>query len=324
MTRTFGIITLGIALLLVLGCSDDLPKSFKAIPAGTKMLATIDAPGLIRTMEKAAKGLAPDKTKAHGEQFKLLTKHALDLLGVDIRQLKTLLLIGDPDNPARSAILAEGLRMEGLKATKQADRHGIPVFGLPLGMFAAELPEMGVVIASGKTGLHAVIDAWTGKAKRLADSKEGKIIERLLNTDKDLDLLRVYLLGVKMPKMPLLSINFHAAGLFLHGDRGAVAALLSDEAGAKDLASTMRKGISSLQMVMAFGGAAALSKDSPIPLDKASADLLMRLVAKLSSSREKDMVKVSCKADIKPLLAKATEVGLDQLQVEMPPIHDTP
>lgn len=308
----------GILLLLLSACSKDLPESFKAIPASTKLVATLDAPAAIAMIEQAAGRLAPDKAKEHAEQIKMLNRQLMSLLGIDMKKLKTVLIMGDPEQPERSAVLIEGLGIQGLPGKSEGEHLGLPIKGLGLGLVATELPALGLVIASGQDGLRGIIDTFKGKAKRLIDTDEGKTIGRMLETDKDLDLMRVYLLGVKLPETGFLPMKFHSAGLFIHADRGAVAALLSDEPGAKDLASVLRKGISSMQMIMAFGGSSALGDDSPIPLDKATQDTLTRLLAKLETSRDKDLVKVSCRADLKPLLAKATELGMEKLQAELP------
>lgn len=63
MSRLHLSLVLGLGLLLLAGCSKDLPESFNAIPASTKLVATIDTPQAMQVLKNAAGKLAPEKAK---------------------------------------------------------------------------------------------------------------------------------------------------------------------------------------------------------------------------------------------------------------------
>ncbi|MBN2498207.1 MAG: hypothetical protein JXR96_26690 [Deltaproteobacteria bacterium] len=322
MTRRIAVQSL-IAALLLVGCSDDFPDEFDAVPASAEVVASVDARSAYELLRQTAIAAAPDGVKDKAPALDAVLSQAMDIAGLDLRKLDHLLLFGDPDAPSRGVAIALGLAAHGLKGKPAGEHLGVPIFEL-VGFTYAVVPGLGVVLAPGKPALTECIDAWKGKAKRLVDTERGKVLARLLGVERDLDLVRIYALTDKLPGSGMLPMKIQGGALLFHAERGAAGVLVSDEKGAKELAVWARRGISSLQMLTAFGASDVLGPKSPIPVDKDTEQHVLKLISRVETRQDREKVVVLCRAEMKQLVAGAARAGLEQLQVEMQPDRPPP
>jgi hypothetical protein len=296
-----------LGLMLAAACSKDVPPGLKAVPADTDVVASVDARALITFGKNVMQKVVPGDMKDQIPTFEALTQQAMQLAGFELHKLTRLTAMGSLSRPNDLALIAEGLTAADVKGEKRGEHQGLALYQVSsLGITYVELPGLGLVTSENEAMLKKVVDTFQGKQKGIRDTERGKVLERLLGAHKELDQVRVYLLTGALPDMGPIKIKMEGGGFFMHLDKGAVAMLLSDKAGASDVASKANMGLMATQAALAMGG----GKDMGIDLDKESQKTLTDALGKLRVQHQEDTVALSFTGDLKPLVEKAMALGI--------------
>ncbi|HOX44097.1 MAG TPA: hypothetical protein PK668_10895 [Myxococcota bacterium] len=302
-----------LGLVLSSACTKDVPPGLKAVPADTDLVASVDAPALLGFAKQVAGKAVPADMKAQIPTYEMLAQQAMQVGGLDLSRLTRLTALGSLSNPDDMAVIAEGLTAADVKGQPKGEHQGQPLFQVPaVGLTYAELKGLGLVAAGSDAMLKKVVDTYLGKAPGIAGTERGKVLERLLDSHKDYDQLRVYLLASSLPDMPI-PVKMQGAGFFLHLDRGAAGVLLSDKQGAGDIASKVNLGLMTVQAALTMGG----GKDMGVELDKDTLKAVSDALGKLRTEHKDDSVALNFAGDLKPLLEKAVAVGIKEARRDM-------
>ncbi len=299
--------------LSALACTKDLPGAMKAAPADVDLVGSLDAKATLAYVKQAMPQLVPAGMKDQVPDLEMLAKQAMQVAGIDISKLTTVHFYGYLGKGEKGAFLAEGLTAQGLNGQKAGEHKGAPIYKAMGKVPFAELKGLGVVVASDEAMLKKVIDTFKGDAKRLADTDKGKLLAELMKEHKDMDMIRLYLLTGKVPGGQAVPFKMDGGGMFFDVDTGAAMTLLTDKAGADNIAQKVGMGLMAAQAGLMMGG----GDDMPFKLDKETKSALSSFIGKIKTAKKDKSVTVSYKGDLKPLIAAVAGLGFQAYQQEM-------
>jgi hypothetical protein len=301
---------------LVAGCSKKLPEIAKAVPADADIVATLDAKTTLAYARQAITKAVPAEHRGKVSAVEMLLKKAVEMTGIDLDKLGKVTYIGWLGSQEQMAFIAEGVDAKSLKGQKTGAHNGVDVYAAEMVRYA-QLPGLGTLAAPTEPVLKKVLDAYAGKAKRIADTDRADVLEKLLDVEKDLDQLRMYLLTGEIPGGMPAPYKLKGGGFFLHVDRGATGTLVADQKDAKELKNKIDMGMMILQMALAAGG-----KDMglPVELDPATQKSVVDMLKNIKTGQKGEIVTVGYRGDLKPLIDKAIAMAIKELiQQEAPP-----
>jgi len=299
--------------LSALACSKQLPDAMKAVPADVDVVASLDAKTALAYVKQTMPKLIPAGMKDQVPDIEMLTRQAMQLVGIDLSKLTWLHFYGYLGKDEQGAVLAEGLSAEGLKGEKTGEYKGVTLYKAVGKVPYAELKGLGVVAASDDAQLKKVIDAFKGDVDRLADSDRGKLMAELMKEHKDMDLFRVYVLTSKLPGGQAVPFKMDGGGIFFDVDTGAAVTVLSDKEGVDNIAQKVGMGLMAVQAGLMMGG----GQDMPVKIDKETQSSLSSFIGNIKTAKKEKSVTISYKGDLKPLIAKMAGLGFDAYQKEM-------
>jgi len=306
MLRRFALII--VCICLAAGCSKKLPDVAKAVPADADLVASLDAKTTLAYARRAVTKAVPAEHKDKVPGVEMIMKKAAEMIGIDLDKLGKVTYIGWLGSRDQMAFIAEGVDAKSLKGEKKGAHNGIDIYAAKM-VHYAQLDKLGLLAAPSDTVLKKVLDAYAGKAKRVADTDRADILEKLLAVEKDHDQLRVYVLTGKMPDELPLPYKIKGGGFFLHVDRGATATVVAEQNDAKELKNKIDMSMMVVQAVLATGG-----KDLglPVELDPATQKSVIDVLKNLKTNQKGEIVTIGYKGDLKPIIDKAIALGIEQ------------
>jgi hypothetical protein len=312
--RNIALATLAVTLLLS-GCSKKPSGPVKVIPADADLVVSLDAKALLAYAKATLAKAVPAEFKDQIPSVEMIVGKVAQLAGVDLEKVTRVTFIGYLSSPEKMVLIAEGLTAQGMKGEKAGDRNGVARFTIAAAnVHYAELPGVGLVAGPNPAVLDGVIDTFSGKAKNITESERGKLLDRLLDSDKDLDQVRAYVLTGKFPGADA-SMPVQGGGMFLHLDKGVSMFVLADEATAGKIKQAIDFGMMGLSASLALGGL----PETELKFDEATKKLLTETLRKISTAQNGGMVSMSYKGDLKPLIEKALGLWLTLEKPEPPP-----
>lgn len=305
-----------ICLIMVAGCSEKLPEMAKAVPADADIVATLDAKTTLAYARQAITKAVPAEHKDKVPAIEMVVKKAVEMTGIDLDKLGRVTYIGWLGSQDQMAFIAEGVDAKSLKGQKKGAHNGVAIYAAEM-VHYAQLPKLGLLAAPTDTMLKKVLDAHAGKAKRIADTDRADVFEKLLEVEKDLDQLRMYLLTGQIPGGMPAPYKLKGGGFFLHIDRGAAGSLVAEQKDAEELKNKIDMGMTIMRMALAAGG-----KDMglPIELDPASQKTIVSMLNQIKTRQKGQIVTVGYRGDLKPLIDKAIALGVEEfVRREAPP-----
>ena len=306
MLRRYALIIL--CICLTAGCSKKLPEIAKAVPADADLVATLDAKSTLAYAKQAFTKAVPAEHKDKVPGVEMIMKKAVEMTGIDLDKLGKVTYIGWLGSQDQMAFIAEGVDAKNLKGQKKGAHNGVDIYAAEMIRYA-QIPKMGTLAAPSDTVLKKVLDAYAGKAKRIADTDRADVLEKLLDVEKDHDQLRVYVLTGKIPGEMPLPYKIKGGGFFLHVDRGATATVVAEQNDAKELKNKIDMGMMVVQMALAAGG-----KDMglPVEIDAATQKSMIDMLKNIKTRQKGEIVTIGYKGDLKPLIDKAIALGIEQ------------
>ena len=306
MLRRYALIIL--CICLTAGCSKKLPEIAKAVPADADLVATLDAKSTLAYAKQAFTKAVPAEHKDKVPGVEMIMKKAVEMTGIDLDKLGKVTYIGWLGSQDQMAFIAEGVDAQNLKGQKKGAHNGVDIYAAEM-IHYAQIPKMGTLAAPSDTVLKKVLDAYAGKAKRIADTDRADVLEKLLDVEKDHDQLRVYVLTGKIPGEMPLPYKIKGGGFFLHVDRGATATVVAEQNDAKELKNKIDMGMMVVQMALAAGG-----KDMglPVEIDAATQKSMIDMLKNIKTRQKGEIVTIGYKGDLKPLIDKAIALGIEQ------------
>jgi hypothetical protein len=302
-------------IALIAGCSEKLPEIAKAVPADADIVATLDAKKTLAYARQAITKAVPAEHQDKVPAVEMLLKKAVETIGIDLDKLGRVTYIGWLGSQDQMAFIAAGVDAKNLKGQKKGAHNGVAIYAGEM-VHYAQLEKLGVLAAPSDTVLKKVLDAHSGKAKRIADTDRADVFKDLLEVEKDLDQLRMYLLTGEIPGGLPAPYKLKGGGFFLHVDRGATGTLVAEQKDAQELKNKIDMGMTLLRMALATGG-----KDIrlPIELDPATRKSAMEMVNKITTRQKGEILTVGYRGDLKPLIDRAIALGVKELaQKEAP------
>ena len=311
-----------ICIALVAGCSKKLPELAKAVPADADLVATLDAKSTLAYARQAFTKAVPAEHQDKIPGVEMILKKAVEMIGIDLDKLGKVTYIGWLGSQEQMAFIAEGVDAKSLKGQKKGAHNGVDIYAAEM-VHYAQLPGLGTLAAPTDTMLKKVLDAYSGKAKRIADTDRADVFEKLLEIEKDLDQLRLYVLTGKIPGDMPIPYKIKGGGFFLHVDRGATATVVAEQDDAKALKSKIDMGMLVVQMALAAGGQ---DMGLPVEIDQATQKSIVEMLKNIKTRQKGEIVTLGYKGDLKPLIDKAIALGLQQALEEdaalLPPAED--
>ena len=304
-----------ICFALAAGCSKKLPEIAKAIPADADLVATLDAKTTLAYARQAVTKAMPAEHKGKVPAVEMILKKAVEMIGIDLDKLGKVTYIGWLGSQEQMAFIAEGVDAKSLKGQKKGAHNGVDIYAAEM-IHYAQIPKLGVLAAPTDTMLKKVLDAHAGKAKRIADTDRADVFEKLLEVEKDLDQLRMYLLTGRIPGEMPIPYKIKGGGFFLHVDRGATGALVVEQKDAKELKNKIDMGMMIVQMALAAGGQ---DMGLPVELDQATQKSIIDMLKNIKTRQKGEIVTVGYRGDLKPLIDKAIALGIEQVIRQEPP-----
>lgn len=290
-----------VCITLAAGCSKKLPEIARAVPADADILATLDVRKTLADARQAVKRALPAGDQGKVLAVEMLVKKAVELTGIDPEKLGRAIYIGWLGSREQMAFIAEGIDAKSLKGLKQGAHRGVDIYAAEMVRYA-QLPGLGTLAAPTEAVLKKVLDAHSGQAKRIGDTDRAKVLEKLLDVEKDLDQLRMYLLTGEIPGGMPSPYKLKGGGFFLHLDRGATGALVAERKDAQDLKSKIDTGMLFVQMALAAGGKGL---GLPVELDPAAQKSIVDLLKNIKTGQQGEIVTVGYRGDLKPLIDQA-------------------
>jgi hypothetical protein len=306
MLRRYALIIL--CICLTAGCSKKLPDVAKAVPADADLVATLDAKTTLAYARQAITKAVPAEHKDKVPGIEMILKKAAEMIGIDLDKLGKVTYIGWLGSQEQMAFIAEGVDAKSLKGQKKGAHNGIDTYAAEM-IHYAQLEKLGTLAAPSDAVLKKVLDAYTGKAKRIADTDRAGVFEKLLEVEKDHDQLRAYLLTGKIPGELPLPYKIKGGGFFLHIDRGATATVVAEQQDAKELKNKIDMGMSVLRLTLAAGGK---NMNLPVDLDPATQKSVVDLLNKINTRQKGEILTIGYEGDLKPLIDKAIALGIEQ------------
>lgn len=318
MLRRYALII--VCVCLAAGCSKKLPDVAKAVPADADLVASLDAKSTLAYAKQAITKAVPDEHKDKVPGIEMIMKKAVEMTGIDLEKLGRVTYIGWLGSQDQMAFIAEGVDAKSLKGQKQGAHNGVDIYAAEM-VHYAQLDKLGTLAAPTDSVLKKVLDAYTGKAKRVADTDRADVFEKLLEVEKDHDQLRVYVLTGKIPGEMPLPYKLKGGGFFLHVDRGATATVVAEQNDAKELKNKIDMSMMVLQMALAAGGQ---DMGLPIEIDPATQKSVIDMLKNIKTNQKGEIVTIGYKGDLKPLIDKAIALGIQQAFQEeaVPPVPD--
>ncbi len=288
-------------------CNPKLPPVMKAVPDGTDVIGSIDAKASLGYIKKTLPKIVPAELKDKIPNVTELAKQAMTIAGVDIEKLTVIHFFGDISANTWT-VVAQGLSAQGLKGKVSGKYKGSDIYSAFGGPVYTELKGLGLALAANDTLLKKVIDTFNGDSKRLADTEKGKMLKNMLKVHKDMDLVRLYVLTGKLPKMPMgMSMKIDGGGLFVDLDKGAAITVLTDKAGSDKIAQVVGMGLMAAQAGLMMGG----SKDIPVKLDEEAKNVFTNFLGKVKTAKKESGVTISFQGDLKPIIEKVLTIGAE-------------
>jgi len=297
-----------ICIALVAGCSKKLPEIAKAVPADADLVATLDAKTTLAYARKAITRAVPAEHKDKIPGVEMILKKAVEMIGIDLDKLGKVTYIGWLGSQEQMAFIAEGVDAKSLKGQKTGTHNGVDIYAAEM-VHYSQLPGLGTLAAPTDTMLKKVLDAYAGKAKRIADTDRADIFEKLLEVEKDHDQLRLYVLTGKIPGEIPMPYKIKGGGFFLHVDRGATATVVAEQSDAKELKNKIDMGMMIVQMALAAGGQ---DMGLPVELDQATQKSIVDMLKNIKTRQKGEIVTMGYQGDLKPLIDKAIALGIQQ------------
>jgi hypothetical protein len=320
MLRRYTLIIL--CIFIAAGCSKKLPEVAKAIPADADLVASLDAKTTLAYAKQAITKAIPAEHKDKVPGVEMILKKAVEMIGIDLDKLGKVTYIGWLGSQDQMAFIAEGVDAKSLKGQKKGAHNGVDIYAAEMIRYA-QLPGLGTLAAPSDTMLKKVLDAYAGKAKRIADSDRADVLEKLLEVEKDHDQLRVYVLTGKIPGEMPLPYKIKGGGFFLHVDRGATATVVAEQDDAKEIKNKIDMGMMVVQMALAAGGQ---EMGLPVEIDQATQKSIIDMLKNIKTRQKGEIVTIGYKGDLKPLIDKAIALGIQEAMQEdavlLPPGDD--
>jgi hypothetical protein len=305
-----------LCIALTAGCSKKLPEIAKVVPADADIVATLDAKKTLAYARQAIAKAVPAEHRDKVPAVETLLKKAAEMIGIDLDKLGRVTYIGWLGSQEQMAFIADGVDVKSLKGQKQGTHNGVDIYAAEM-VHYAQLPKLGVLAAPTDAMLKKVLDAHSGKAKRIADTDRAEVFKKLLDVEKDLDQLRMYLLTGKIPGGMPVPYKLNGGGFFLHVDRGVTGTLVAEQKDAQELKSKIDMGMLIAQVALAAGG-----KDMglPVELDPATQKAVIDMLKNIKTRQKGEIVTVGYRGDLKPLIGKAIALGVQEfVRQEVPP-----
>jgi hypothetical protein len=302
MLRRYTLIIL--CIFIAAGCSKKLPEVAKAIPADADLVASLDAKTTLAYAKQAITKAIPAEHKDKVPGVEMILKKAVEMIGIDLDKLGKVTYIGWLGSQDQMAFIAEGVDAKSLKGQKKGAHNGVDIYAAEMIRYA-QLPGLGTLAAPSDTMLKKVLDAYAGKAKRIADSDRADVLEKLLEVEKDHDQLRVYVLTGKIPgEMPLATV-------------------VAEQDDAKEIKNKIDMGMMVVQMALAAGGQ---EMGLPVEIDQATQKSIIDMLKNIKTRQKGEIVTIGYKGDLKPLIDKAIALGIQEAMQEdavlLPPGDD--
>ncbi|MBW1809888.1 MAG: hypothetical protein JRJ87_16955 [Deltaproteobacteria bacterium] len=275
-----------------------VPRIMQAVPREANFVMLIDTHVILELTKEVLPDILPEDLRHKIPSLELFAKTLFKRsLGIDMDKLSRITFIGQLGTKEKVAAIAEGLDFSSLD--RDILLENAASYGFPEQLYFTKIKGLGVVIAASEQMLSDVLNAFTNKDKQISKTDKGVRLGKLCAENPELNHARLYTLTGEIDELQALPFPVRAAGLFLHMKKGVSFAVITEP----DRIRQAKEYLNSFLTKLKSEGLASLGFD--VEMDQGLTLILNGLLQKTTFEGHDDLVSVSIRGYIKPLLQRA-------------------